>query len=123
MKPPVEYLRISAKSKDILIRTKKRTGLEHWNEICRIAYCRSLANPALPVTSQGKGNNALDIEWKTFAGHYHDELSSLTITRAHKDNIDINNQDALASYFKSHLERGIASLQNIKSLSDIVQHG
>jgi DNA sulfur modification protein DndE len=119
MKPPVEHVRISAKGKDILIRIKKRTGLVHWNELCRIAYCRSLTNPTLPVINRITSNTALDIEWRTFAGSYHDALSSLTILRAHRDGIDINNKDDLASYFRAHIERGIASLQNIRTLSDI----
>lgn len=120
MKPPVDYVRISEKSRDILMRIKKRTGLEHWNEICRIAYCRSLANPTPPAQSQSTGNIALDIEWKTFAGRYHLELSSMTTMRAHKDDIDLGDKDAVAAYFRSHMERGIASLQNIKALPDLV---
>lgn len=120
MKQPVDYVRISARDKDTLIRIKKRTGLEHWNELCRIAYCRSLANPSPPIVTQNTSNTALDIDWKTFAGNYHNELCSITIIRAHDDNIDIKNKEALASYFKAHLERGIASMQRLKSLADVI---
>jgi DNA sulfur modification protein DndE len=120
MKQPVDHVRLSAKDKDTLIRIKKRTGLEHWNELCRIAYCRSLANPSPLIVTQSTSTTALDIEWKTFAGNYHNELSSITTVRAHQDNIDINSKEALASYFKAHLERGIASMQRIKSLADVM---
>lgn len=122
MKPPVEHVRISTKGKEMLLRIKKRTGIEQWNDLCRIAYCRSLANPSFPVHNSITSNTALDIEWKTFSGSYHKELSSLTRLRARNDNIDVNNKDALASYFRAHMERGIASLQNIKNLSDIVRN-
>lgn len=120
MKPPVEHVRISAKNKDALLRIKKRSGLEHWNEICRIAYCRSIANPDPPVISKEMGNTAIDIEWRTFAGNYHDELISLTLIRAHKDRVEVNNGDSLASYFRAHLERGISSLQSIKSIYELI---
>jgi DNA sulfur modification protein DndE len=119
MRPPVENVRVSAKGKDILIRIKKRTGLEHWNEICRIAYCRSLANPTMPTMNEQSGNIALDIEWRTFAGQYHQELAAITALRANRDKVDINNKDMASNYFRAHLERGIANLQNIKNLADL----
>jgi DNA sulfur modification protein DndE len=120
MKPPVEHVRISAKNKDALLRIKKRTGLEHWNEICRIAYCRSIANPDPPVVSNELCNTAIDIEWKTFAGMYHDELISLTLIRAKKDGIETKNREALANYFRAHLDRGISSLQSIKNIYEML---
>jgi len=116
MKPPVEHVRVSAKGKEILIKIKRNTGLEHWNEICRIALCRSLANPT-PVTKLDKiGDSAIDIEWKTFAGIYQQELAALLLLRAKKENIEVSSKDALSDYLRSHIERGISSLQNLKSL-------
>lgn len=119
MKPPVDHVRISKKAKEILVRVKKRTGLEHWNEICRIAYCRSLANPIPPTNTLSHGNTAIDIEWKTFAGLFQDELIATTLIRAAKDKIDLQSKESVANYFRAHLERGIASLQNIRSLSEL----
>lgn len=119
MRPPVDHVRISTKSKEILIRVKKRTGLEYWNEVCRIAYFRSIANPTLPAMTSSNGNVAIDIEWKTFAGSFQNEITAATLLRAKKDKIDLNNSEAIANYFRAHLERGIASLQNIRSLSEL----
>jgi len=119
MRPPVEHVRVSAKGKEILIKIKRRTGLEHWNEICRIALCRSLANPASPSKIEKTGDSAIDIDWKTFAGPIHAELSAIIIQRAVKDDIDLSKKDAIVEYFKSHLERGISSLQNIHNVADL----
>lgn len=119
MRAPVDHVRISTKAKEIMIRVKKRTGLEHWNEICRIAYCRSLANPTLPTMTLSNGNIAIDIEWKTFVGPFQNEIIATTLIRAAKDKIDLKNKEAVANYFRAHLERGIASLQNIRSLSEL----
>lgn len=121
MKPIVEHVRVSAKGKDILVKIKKKTGLEHWNDICRIALCRSLANPVSPSRTQGIGENALDIEWKTFAGAYSREIIAAVIIRARRDGLPTDSREALAEYFKAHLERGIASMQNIKSLQELAQ--
>ena len=119
MKPPVEHVRVSAKGKDILIKIKKRTGMEHWNEICRIALCRSLANKN-PLSNIDKvTDSSIDMDWKIFAGVYHYELSSLILYRAQKDGVNLSKKDAISDYFRLHLERGINSLQNIKNITDI----
>ena len=121
MKPPVEHVRISAKGKDALIKIKRNTGLEHWNEICRIALCSSLANPTPPPKHERIGDNSIDIEWKTFAGAYQEEFAALTLFRAAKDGIDISKKEALADYFRNHIERGIVSIQNTKSVANLAQ--
>lgn len=116
MKPPVDHVRVSARGKEILIKVKRRTGLQHWNEICRIALCRSLANPAPPRELGKFGDSAIDMDWKTFAGAFQEELAALITFRASLDRIAQGREDALAEYFRAHLERGIASLQNTKCL-------
>ena len=121
MKIPVDHVRVSAKSRDILIKIKRRTGLEHWNEICRIAICRSLANSTPPNKENRSGDSAIDMEWKTFAGEFSAELSSVIHLRAKRENVDINSKDALADFVRTHIERGIASLQNIKTMSDLIK--
>lgn len=116
MKPLIDNVRVSAKSKEILIKTKKHTGLEHWNEVCRIALCRSLADPIIPPKFTKMGDSSIEMDWKTFAGTFQEELASLIIFRAQKDDIDLSRRESLSEYFRSHLERGISSLQNTKSV-------
>jgi DNA sulfur modification protein DndE len=120
MKPPVDHVRISSKGKEILSRIKKRTSLQHWNEICRVAYCQSLAKHGASLAFAKTSDNAIDMDWKTFAGAYDRELTALTLHLAARDNIDINDKTALAIYFRSHLERGIAGLQQVKGLQDLL---
>lgn len=120
MRPPVEHVRVSAKSKEVLIKVKRNTGLEHWNEICRIALCRSLSNPTPPAKLEKVSDSAIDIEWKTFAGTYQYELSALVLLRATLDRIDITKKEDLAEYFRSHIERGIGSMQNAKHINLVI---
>jgi len=121
MKPPVDHVRVSAKSKEILIKIKRRTGLQHWNEICRVALCRSLTNPTVPTKSARIAESAIDMEWKTFSGAYSLELSSAIFIRANIDGIDLASRENLIEYVRSHIERGIASLQNVKTLADMTK--
>jgi len=119
MIPPVEHVRVSNRGREILIKLKRHTGMEHWNEICRIALCQSLANPTLPPKIEKTGDSSIDMDWKTFAGPFQEELTALIILKAHKDRIDVDRKEALGEYFRAHLERGIASLQNTKYLIDL----
>lgn len=120
MKPPVEHVRVSTKGKEILIKIKRRTGLEHWNEVCRVAICRSLSNPTPPPRIEKIVDSNIDIEWKTFAGHFKDEIAALIAIRGKQHGVNIDNKDEIAKYFRYHLERGILSLQNCKDISSLI---
>ena len=121
MKAPVDVVKVSARAKETMIRVKRRTGLEHWNEICRIALCRSLGMPSPPPPWKGHGDVAIEIEWKTFAGALSNELSVLVLFSAAQYGVDLKSRDAVAQFFRSHLERGIASLQNLKTLGELTK--
>jgi DNA sulfur modification protein DndE len=121
MKPPVETVRISSQSREILIKIKRRLGIERWNEICRVALCRSLANPTKPTKPRLGWDTAIEIEWKTFAGDQAEIFSALSILRAIKDKVDPDKRDLNADYFRAHIERGIQSLQNVSTFEDYLQ--
>ena len=119
MKPPVEEVRVSVRGRETLIKLKRRTGLTQWNHLCRLAYCRSLSNPTPPgVTAQGEAGIRMD--WKTFAGSYSREMASLLALRALRDNINLMQKEEMAEYFRAHLERGIASLDGVADVVELV---
>jgi DNA sulfur modification protein DndE len=118
MNPPVETVRISSRGREILIKMKRRLGIERWNEICRVALCRSLANPTKPAKPKGGWDTAIEIEWKTFAGEQSQMFLTLSILRAKNDTVDSDNRDAFADYFRAHIERGIQSLQNVNTFRE-----
>ena len=121
MKVPVDTVRVSVKGREILIKLKRRTGLEHWNELCRIALCRSLAQPTAPLkATMAGGDSSIEMDWKTFAGILHHELMAALWLRAEADGVDFQSRDAIAQYFRAHLERGIGSLQNLHSIADLL---
>lgn len=118
MKPPVETVRISSRSREVLIRTKRRLGVERWNEICRVALCRSLQNPTKPAKQKEGWDTTIEIEWKTFTGEESEAFAAVIVLRAYRDKVDIKNKDAVANYFRSHVERGIQSLQTVSNFQD-----
>lgn len=112
-----DAVRISARGREILIKLKRYTGIGQWNTLCRVAYCYSLAIGTEPTQSPEKGDIALEIEWPTFAGPIKTELAALTVSRASAANID--HQD-IARYVRSHVERGLSAIQNVRSVADLV---
>jgi DNA sulfur modification protein DndE len=121
MKPPVETVRISSRGREILIKIKRNTGIDRWNEICRVALCHSLANKSRPPKAQKSWDSAIEIEWKTFSGELSDVLASAVLFRAKVDGIDVTKKDGLSDYFRAHLERGISAIQNSKGIAGYVE--
>lgn len=118
MKPPVETVRVSQRSRDILARLKKRTGVETWNVLCRWAFCSSLANPSLLQPLRSGADSSIEMSWKVFGGEIADVLICALRARAIQDECPIDDQ-SLANYFKAHLERGILQIQNATGLGDL----
>ena len=71
----IDRLRLTAGAKQQLITLKRRTGLEHYNVICRHALCASLANPAPAPDEHLQFANGLEIEAAYF-GVYAEESAA-----------------------------------------------
>jgi len=118
MTPPIQNVRVSQKGKEALQRLKNRTGIENWNVLCRWAICASLAmdTPPKPWTPQEESN--IEMDWKTFAGDQSAVLTAL-IHQSSKKHMETGSE-GLNSFFRSHLERGINSIQNVRKISDLI---
>jgi DNA sulfur modification protein DndE len=121
MNPPTETVRVSQRGKEILTRLKVKTGIEHWNVLCRWALCVSLQSDNAPPLLTSLQDSNIEMTWKTFAGSTSESLAAMVVMRAHVDRIDFSDSETLAKYFRSHLERGIAKLQAGKTLEDLVK--
>jgi DNA sulfur modification protein DndE len=106
---PVEHIRLSRTARDQLITIKRRTGIDHWNVLCRWAFCRSLAEDVPPPAARIPADSNVEMTWKVFAGSYGDELWALLRQRCHDDGLPLD-EDTLAAQFRLHLHRGIGYL-------------
>jgi DNA sulfur modification protein DndE len=118
MKAPLERIRVSQRSRDTLVTLKRRTGIEHWNVLCRWAFLDSLANPNKPVPAKNLPESNLEMHWDVFAGDLAGYLLATLIIRASKDGVKPAKLD-MAEYFRSHLERGIMQLHGAADLSEL----
>ena len=107
-------IRLSQKAKDRLIALKSRTGIDHWNVLCRWALCRSLQEPTDPPQSEIVTDSNIEIAWSTFAGEY-SQLYAALLTSTRAD--DEDKQDNILA----HIHRGIDYLfSEITSPSTLV---
>ncbi len=106
---PVEHIRVSKQAREQLIRLKRYTGIEHWNVLCRWAFCRSLAEPSVPPPAKIPADSNVELSWRVFGGRHHELYMALLKERCLRDGLGVED-DVVALQFRLHLHRGIAYL-------------
>lgn len=114
----VEHIRLSQKAKDQLIQLKRKTGIGHWNVLCRWAFCLSLSEASAPPPAKIPSDSNVEMSWKVFGGRYADVYTALLKERCASDGLD-SSPEVLAQQFRLHLHRGIAYLAGDKRLRGI----
>ncbi|WP_261262452.1 DNA sulfur modification protein DndE [Serratia fonticola] len=102
----IETIRLSEKQKQQLITLKRKTGIEHWNVLCRWALCISLSDPTLPPKEDIPSDSNVEMSWRTFSGSEHKIYEAIILYRFNKDIVEQNIYD----YLKSHISRGLNAL-------------
>ncbi|MDA8229461.1 MAG: DNA sulfur modification protein DndE [Desulfitobacterium hafniense] len=118
----VKQIKLPTQSKDKLSRLKGKTGIQHWNILCRWALCFSLSEKTVPTDFDLPADSNVEMSWHTFAGENHEIYDALIRARCIKDDLPTD-EETLAKYFKLHLNRGIAYLSGtnvIKTIDDLV---
>lgn len=121
MKAPIETIRISQQGKDQLIKLRRNTGIEHWNVLCRWAFCASLRDPKAPTAFSDKLEGGVEMTWKVFAGEHADLYAGLTRMRAKEDGW-AGSEEEIGQYLRAHLHRGLNFLSSgtaTKSLAEL----
>ena len=114
----IDTVRVSPAARDQLVTLKRRTGLTHWNEICRWAVCRSLAEPMPPADVPIHVEDGVEMSWRTFAGPHGDLYLGLLRQRCLKDGLPAD-EATVARYFRLHLHRGIGYLVGDRDIKNI----
>ena len=105
----IDRVKISAAAKQQLSTLKKRTGIEHYNVICRHALCVSLANPSKVPDENIQLSGGLEIDWRTFAGNADETILNLLIVRALIDESN-NSTESIRRTLSAHIHRGLSYL-------------
>lgn len=118
---PPRILRITESARHSLVRLKTKTGLSHWNTLCRWALTRSLTDPRPPPPVTGAWSH-VEMSWDTFSGEAGDVWWLLVRQRALEEGVLETSED-MTQLLVRHLHRGISRLANdpsIRTLSDLV---
>lgn len=105
----IEHIRLSQTARDQLVTLKRRTGIAHWNVLCRWAFSRSLAEPAPPPATKLVLDSSVEMSWRVFAGDHGDLYWALLRFRCHADGLELD-EETLTNQFRLHLHRGIGYL-------------
>lgn len=114
----IDHIRLSQQAKDQLIKLKRATGIEHWNTLCRWAFCASLAEKSIPPRAKIPADSNVEMSWKVFGGRYSDVYLALLKERCLRDRIQTD-AETLAQQFRLHLHRGISYLAANKTIRKI----
>jgi len=118
----IKQIRLSQQAKDQLSRLKGKTGIQHWNVLCRWAVCLSLREPTRPPETEIPADSNVEMNWYVFGGEYHELYAALMVQRCVDDGLDTD-PATLARQFRLHLHRGISYLSAsnlVRSLSDLI---
>ena len=119
----LEHIRLSERAKDQLIRLKRPTGVQHWNVLCRWAFCTSIADPSPPSPAKILADSSVEMTWKVFGGPYEEIYLGLLRERCKRDGLGLS-EEVLANQFRLHLHRGIGILaadRRVRNISDLAK--
>ncbi|WP_082781463.1 DNA sulfur modification protein DndE [Pseudomonas azotoformans] len=105
----IDRIRLTAAAKIQLSTLKRKTGMEHYNSICRHALCLSLAEASVPPDEEFSFNGGVEIDWRVFTGGHENLYLNLLLYRLQQDGC-IANSESLKKVCISHLHRGLSYL-------------
>lgn len=105
----IDRVKLSAAAKQQLSTLKRRTGIEHYNVICRHALCVSLANESRVPPESTQFAGGIEIDWRTFAGEAEVTYLNLLIVRTLADEGNCG-PAAVRQTLTAHLHRGLSYL-------------
>lgn len=105
----IDRIRLTAAAKIQLSTLKRKTGIEHYNALCRHALCVSLANASMPPEEEFNFNGGVEIDWRTFTGGHEALYLNLILLRMQQDGINENIEN-VKKVSACHLHRGLSYL-------------
>ncbi len=113
-------LRLSEQVSHHLSLLKARTGLTP-NILCRIGFCLSLNDPAIPNLDDYPDDTEKEINRHTLTGQWDSLFVALVKERCYRDG-QLFDEENLANYFRAHVNRGVLLLyKRVRSLNDLGQ--
>lgn len=119
----IKQVRVSSQAKDQLSRLKAKTGIQHWNILCRWAFCLSMRQPTPPTPIDAPADSNVEMTWQTFGGEAHELFLAVLKERCVRDGLGCSDE-VITKQFRLHLHRGLSYLATphaIRSIADLVK--
>ena len=123
----VDRVRLTAAARNQLIALKRKTSIEHYNVLCRHAFCLSIANPSVPPVEDFNFSGGIDIDWRVFSGGHEDLYLNVLLLRMHQDGIP-SSETSVRQMLAQHVHRGLSYMSSRKeddlliALASEIQH-
>jgi len=115
-------IRITNRARNQLITIKRRTGLEHWNVICRWAFAMSLSESTPPPKLDQSGDSNVEMTWDVFTGGLRETWHAVGLQRYREEP---GNHETFAKFIRAHIHRGIQMLSarnQFLSIEEVLMH-
>ncbi|WP_308725468.1 DNA sulfur modification protein DndE [Metapseudomonas otitidis] len=103
----IDRIRLTAAAKNQLSVLKRRTGIEHYNSLCRHAFCVSISNPSPLPEEMMNFSGGLEIDFRVLVGGNEELYINLLAVREGVSLHDISPNE-LKDLFCSHVHRGLS---------------
>jgi DNA sulfur modification protein DndE len=109
----IDRIRLTAAARHQLIALKRKTNIEHYNVLCRHAFCLSIANPSIPPLEDFNFAGGIDIDWRVFTGGHEALYLNILLLRLHHDSISTD-ETSIRQMLAQHVHRGLSYMSSRK---------
>ena len=109
----IDRIRLTAAARNQLIALKRKTSVDHYNVLCRHAFCLSIANPSIPPIEDFNFSGGIDIDWRVFTGGHEALYLNILLLRMHHDSCSID-EATVRQMLAQHLHRGLSYMSSRK---------
>lgn len=103
----IDSIRLTHTEKELLIRVKRKTGIDSWNVLCRWALLIGLSQKEYSYRNNPEKRDAVEIKWDTFAGRNKDFYHAVIHVAFNKKAI---HNESLMDFIYNQIESGIRIL-------------
>lgn len=111
----IETIRLTDSEKEMLVRIKRKTGIDSWNVLCRWAYLLGLSQKQIVASTSHEKRDAVEIKWETFSGKNSNIYQAVTKLQYARE-LNKQSEITLFDFIHSRLSIGIRILS--KSAAD-----
>lgn len=114
----IERIVLSQRAREQLVQLKRKTGIKHWNVLCRWALATSLADESKVSAKSHPSDSNVEMSWRTFAGDNGEIFAALLAARREHDGFKAD-AVSMGRLLRAHIHRGIGVLAARRDMTDV----